>query len=94
MAVPPLHEVFIANMLGRAGVLAKGPRGSVLRSFGMAACGGSLAGPWGNGLSIPGSTAAPPDHGTPNIYELRLIPLVPVHLDDVSVPATAHDAKA
>ncbi len=94
MAVPPPREVFFENRLGRAVVLAKGPRGSVLRSFGMAACGGSLAGRWANGLSIPGSTVAPPDHGSPNIYELRFIPMVPVHLDEVSVPATAHDAKA
>ena len=84
----------LCNTLERAVGLAKGPRGSVLRPFGMAARGGSFAGRWGNGLSIPGSTAAPPDHGSPNIYELRLIPLVPVHLDEVSVPATAHDAKA
>jgi hypothetical protein len=94
MAVPPPREVFFENRLGRAVVLAKGPRGSVLRPFGMAARGGSFAGRWGNGLSIPGSTTAPPNHGSPNFYKLRLIPFVSVHLDEVSVPATAHDAKA
>ncbi len=37
MAGPSPREVFLANMLGRAVVLAEGPRGSVLRPFGMAA---------------------------------------------------------
>ncbi len=43
MAGPTPREVFLANMLGRAVVRATGPRGSVLRPFGMAARGGSSA---------------------------------------------------
>ncbi len=58
------------NMLGRAVVLAKGYRGSVLRPFGMAARGGSSADRRANGLSIPSSTVASPDQGSPNIHEL------------------------
>ncbi len=38
----------------------------------MAARGGSSADRWGNRLSISRSTVAPPDQGSPNIYELLI----------------------
>jgi putative hemolysin len=74
MAVPTPREVFLANMLGRAVVLAEGASGVSLETLwygrlvwplGMAVRGGSFVDRWGNGFSIRRSTAAPPDRGAP-----------------------------
>ncbi len=74
MAVPAPREVFLANMPGRAVVLAEGPRGSVLRPFGMAAwygrARGIICGPLGEWIFNSQINSGTSRSGGSNIYEL------------------------